>query len=163
MAGVVFDSTYLIDLFNPRLQPDKRAALDFLVAELSKSRVRIQIPSPCLTELLTRAGTARDKYVQLLGGSNAFDVIAFDRRAATECALLLEAAWDSKTQKGITKTKFKYDWMIVACASSRGVQRIYSDDVDILRCATEVGIKTIKQSELSIPAESRQLRIPESE
>ena len=163
MAGVVFDSTYLIDLFNPRLHGDKRVALDFLVSELSKTRVRIQIPSPCLTELLIRAGTARDKYVQLLGGSNAFDVIAFDRRAATECALLLEAAWDSKTQKGITKTKFKYDWMIVACASSRGVQRIYSDDVDILRCATEVGIKTIKQSELSIPAESRQLRIPDSE
>ena len=29
MAGVVFDSTYLIDLFNPRLHGDKRVALDF--------------------------------------------------------------------------------------------------------------------------------------
>lgn len=99
MAGVVFDSTYLIDLFNPRLQPDKRATLDFLVGNLSKSRIRVQIPSPCLTELLIRAGPARDKYVQMLGGSSAFDVIAFDRRAATECALLLEAAWNAKTPK----------------------------------------------------------------
>lgn len=163
MAGVVFDSTYLIDLFNPRLHGDKRIKLDFLVSELSRAKVRIQIPSPCLTELLIRAGAARDKYVQMLGSSSAFDVIAFDRRTATECALLLEAAWDSKTQKSITKTKFKYDWMIVASATSRGVQRIYSDDADIVRCASQVGIQTIKQSELSIPEESRQLRIPESE
>ena len=77
MAGVAFDSTYLIDLFNPRLQADKRAALDLLVAELSKTRVRIQIPSPCLTELLIRAGAARDKYVQQLGSSSAFDDIPF--------------------------------------------------------------------------------------
>ena len=163
MAGVAFDSTYLIDLFNPRLHGDKRVALDFLVTELSKTRVRIQIPSPCLTELLVRAGAARDKYVQQLGSSSAFDIIPYDRRAATECALLLEAAWDSKTQKGITKTKFKFDWMIVACAASRNIQRIYSDDGDILRYATQVGIKTVKQSDLQIPPESRQLRIPDSE
>lgn len=163
MAGVVFDSTFLIDLFNPRLQPDKRATLDFLVADLSKTRIRILIPSPCLTELLTRAGPARDKYVQMLGGGSAFDVIAFDRRAATECVLLLEAAWDAKTQKNITKTKFKYDWMIVACASSRGVERIYSDDADVLRCATQVGMLAIKQSDLQIPPESRQIRIPDLE
>ena len=163
MAGVVFDSTYLIDLFNPRLHGDKRVALDFLVSELSKTKVRIQIPSPCLTELLVRAGHARDKYVQLLGSSSAFDVIPYDRRAAAECALLLEAAWDSKTQKSITKTKFKFDWMIVACASSRNVQRIYSDDVDILRCAAQVGIQTIKQADLRIPPESRQLRIADSD
>ena len=163
MASVAFDSTYLIDLFNPRLHGDKRLALDSLVAELSKTKVRIQIPSPCLTELLIRAGTARDKYLQRLGSSSAFEIIPYDRRAATECALLLEAAWDSKTQKTITKTKFKFDWMIVACISSRNVQRIYSDDADILRCATHVGIQTIKQSDLKIPPESRQLRIPDSE
>jgi len=124
MAGVVFDSTFLIDLFNPRLHGDKRAALDFLVTELSKARTRILIPSPCLTELLIRAGTAKDKYVQKLGSSSAFDIIPYDRRAATECALLLEEAWDSKTQKAVSRTKFKFDWMIVACASSRNVQRI---------------------------------------
>ena len=83
VSGAVFDSTYLIDLFNPRLQGDKRVALDFLVAELSKTRVRIQIPSPCLTELLVRAGSARDKYVEQLGSSSAFEIISYDRRAAT--------------------------------------------------------------------------------
>jgi hypothetical protein len=163
MAGVVFDSTYLIDLFNPRLQGGRRAALDFLVAELSKTRTRILIPSPCLTELLVRAGTARDKYLQQLQSSSAFEVIPYDRRAATECALLLEAAWDVKNQKAVSRTKFKFDWMIVACAASRNVQRIYSDDGDILRCATQVPIQTVKQADLPVPSSARQLRIPDTD
>ena len=163
MAGVVFDSTYLIDLFNPKLAGDQRAALDHLIRDLSKSRLRVLIPSLCLTELLIRAGKARDQYVQRLGNASSFEVIPFDRRAATECALLLEEAWDSKSQRDITRTKFKYDWMIVACAASRGVQKIYTDDSDILRCAAKVGIQAIAQKVLIVPAESRQLRIPDSE
>ncbi len=163
MAGVVFDSTYLIDLFNPKLHGDKRSAIDFLVTELSKARTRILIPAPCLTELLIRAGTAREKYLQLLRSSSAFEVFPYDQRAATECALLIEAAWDSKSQKAITRTKFKFDWMIVACAASRNVQRIYSDDSDIRRCAEQVRIQTVKQAELPIPSETRQLRIPDTD
>ena len=123
MAGVAFDSTYLIDLFNPKIAGNRRAALDHLVQGLSKSRTRILIPSPCLTELLIQAGKARDEYVQKLGNSSTFEVIPFDRRAATECALLLAEAWDSKTQRNITHTKFKFDWMIVACTASRGLNK----------------------------------------
>lgn len=163
MAHVAFDSTYLIDLFNPKLAGDQRAALDHLIHDLSKARVRVLIPSPCLTELLIRAGKARDQYVQRLGNASSFEVIPFDRRAATECALLLEDAWDSKSQRDITRTKFKFDWMIVACAASRGVQKIYTDDDDILRCAAQVGIQAIAQKNLMVPSESRQLRIPDSE
>ena len=163
MAGTAFDSTYLIDLFNPKIAGNRRAALDHLVLSLSKSRTRILIPSPCLTELLIKADKARDIYLQKLGNSSIFEVIPFDRRAATECALLLAEAWDSKTKRGITLTKFKYDWMIVACVASRGVKQIYSDDEDIARCAAQVNIQTIAQKHLSVPEASRQLRIPESE
>ena len=161
MAGVAFDSTYLIDLFNAKIAGDRRAALDHLIGELSKSKIRILIPSPCFTELLIQSGKARDQYIQKLNGSKSFEVIPFDRRAATECALLLADAWAKKLQSGITKTKFKYDWMIVACASSRGIKKIYSDDVDINRCAATIGIQTISQKTLPVPAESRQLRIPD--
>jgi predicted nucleic acid-binding protein len=161
MSGVVFDSTFLIDLFNSKLASDKRAALDHLVKSLSNSRVRILIPSPCLTELLVRAGKARDEYVQLLSNTSSFEVIAFDRRAATECAILLEEVWDKKLQRDITRTKFKYDWMIVACAASRNATKIYSDDGDVARCAAKVRIQTVTQKELPIPPESRQMKIPE--
>lgn len=165
MASVVFDSTFLIDLFNPKLHGEKRAALDFLISDLSKARTRILIPAPCLTELLIRAASARDKYLEKLASTSAFDVIPYDRRAATECALLLEMAWDSKSQRAVTHTKFKFDWMIVACAVSRNADRIYSDDGDIARCAAQVQVKirTIKQSELPVPTDSRQLRLPETD
>ena len=95
--------------------------------------------------------------------SSSFEIIPFDRRAATECALLLEDAWDVKLKRDITRTKFKYDWMIVACAASRGVQKIYSDDDDISRCAAQVGIQAIAQKNLVFPSDSRQQRIPGSE
>jgi predicted nucleic acid-binding protein len=163
MAGTAFDSTYLIDLFNPKIAGNKRAALDHLVQGLSKSRTRILIPSPCLTELLIRAGKARDAYVQKLGNSSTFEVIPFDRRAATECALLLADAWDSKTQRDIARTKFKYDWMIVACAASRGVKEIYFDDQDIARCAAQVNIQTIAQKDLNAPQGSLPLPFAESD
>jgi predicted nucleic acid-binding protein len=161
MAGIAFDSTYLIDLFNPKIAGKQRAALDHLVQGLSKSRTRILIPSPCLTELLVRAGKARDEYVQKLGNSSTFEIISFDRRAATECALLLAEVWDSKTKRGITLTKFKYDWMIVACAASRGVKEIYSDDEDIARCAAQVNIQTIAQKDLNAPQGSLPLPFAE--
>ena len=59
---VVFDSTYLIDLFNPKLQGDQRLALDQLIAELSRAKTRVLIPAPCITELLVYAGAAATDY-----------------------------------------------------------------------------------------------------
>jgi predicted nucleic acid-binding protein len=160
MGGVVFDSTFLIDLLNPKTSGDQRISLDYLIEVLSQQRNRILVPSPCFTELLIHAGEARDSYVQQFSSSSNFEIITFDRRAATECAILLSDAWDKKTKKAITRTKFKFDWMIVACAASRGVQTIYSDDDDIARCAAERGIQTIKQTQLNFPDEARQLPIP---
>ena len=103
---------------------------------------------------------AVDEYVQKLNGNTAFAVIPFDRRAATECSFLLADAWDKKVQKGVTRTKFKFDWMIVACAASRNIKLIYSDDADIARCAEQRDIKVIMQNTLKVPEESRQGRIP---
>ena len=51
----------------------------------------------------------------------------------------------------------------MACAASRGVKEIYSDDEDIARCAAQVSIRVIAQKELSVPSDTRQLRLPESE
>jgi predicted nucleic acid-binding protein len=154
---VVFDSTFLIDLFNPAVSGDQRAALEALVEDLEKASSRILIPAPCLTELLVHAGKAGDPYMKVLGGTSPFDVIPFDKRAATECALLLKEAWGRKTSAKITKTKFKYDWMVVACAASRNITVIYSEDADIARAAVAARIRVVKQSDLVVPAKARQI------
>lgn len=157
---VVLDSTFLIDLFNPAVGGDQRAALDGLVKDLEQSRSRILIPAPCVTELLVLGGKAGDAFQKVLGGSSGFDVIPFDKRAATECGILLKEAWDRKSGTKITKTKFKYDWMVVACAASRNVGVIYSDDGDIGRAAASAKIKVIKQKELPLPEAARQHDLP---
>ena len=138
---VVFDSSFLIDLFNPKLQGDQRLALDQLIAELSRAKTRVLIPAPCITELLVHAGAAATDYNDLLNRSPAFEVVPFDRRAATDCASLLADAWAKKQHREVTHTKFKYDWMVTACATSRGVKTVYSDDgFPTMRAAVNAGL-----------------------
>ncbi len=156
---VVFDSTYLIDLFNDKITGDHRLALDMLVAELSRAKTRVLIPAPCVTELLVYAGAAATDYNDQLNRGTAFEIVPFDRRAATDCASLLAEAWAKNQQRKVTHTKFKYDWMVVACATSRGVKTVYSDDADIAACAKTVGIKVVRQADLLDPPDAPQPRL----
>ena len=108
---------------------------------------------------MIRADKARDQMNALLSSNSAFEVISFDRRAATECALSLSANWTSKNQRAVSKTKFKFDWMIVACAASRNVETIYSDDADIKRIATSLKIRVIQTGDLTLSDSERQIGI----
>ena len=76
-----------------------------------------------------------------------------------ECALLLAEALTSKEKHNIGKTKFKFDWQIVAIASSRSAQAIYSDDEDIARYAKRIDIPVYKTEELIPPDSARQHEI----
>ena len=90
---VVFDATVLIDLFHPRTHTDRKSKLDHLVAELQRTKTKIAIPTPALSEFLARAAKARQCCIySRLSSSTAFKIVAFDTRAAMECALMLDAA-----------------------------------------------------------------------
>ena len=88
--SVAFDAPVLVDFFNTKLSGDRRAKLDDLVATLEKSKTKIVIPTPALTEVLIRAGKAREEIYNLLVRKSAFEVAPFDARAAMECSILLE-------------------------------------------------------------------------
>lgn len=154
--AVAFDATILIDLFNPRLKGDRRAKLDYLIQELQKRRAKILIPTPALTELMIRAGKAREEIHQKLSGTSAFQITPFDSRAAMECALLLEDALNAGEKKRVTKTKFKFDWQIVAIAASHDATIIYSDDPDIARYGKRANLDVIKTDDLPLPPSARQ-------
>jgi predicted nucleic acid-binding protein len=156
---IAFDATVLIDLFNPRLKGDRRAKLDELVAQLQKSRSKILIPTPALTELLVRAGKAREEIHQQLSNKSKFQITPFDSRAAMECALMLEDALDTKSKHQITKSKIKFDWLIVATAAAHNATTIYSDDGDIARCGQRANIKVVKIDDLPLPASARQKKL----
>ncbi|MFY9260659.1 MAG: hypothetical protein WAO71_09150 [Gallionella sp.] len=101
--AVAFDSSILIDLLNDRLAGDRKAKLDYLIAELQKNRIKILIPTPVLTEVLVKAGKAREAIHQKLSGNSSFQITPFDSRAAMECALLLEEAFSTNEKRKITK------------------------------------------------------------
>ena len=158
--AVVFDASVLIDLFNPRLQGDRKTKLDYLVKSLQKERTKILIPTPALTELMIKAGKARDEYQRILSSRSVFKIEPFDTRAAMECALLLAEALAAKEQRIIGKVKFKFDWQIIAIAASRNAQAIYSDDDDIVRYAKRVDIPVYKTDNLPLPDSARQHELP---
>ena len=158
--AVVFDASVLIDLFNPRLDGDKRIKLDVLVETLSKQRTRILVPTPAFTELLVHAGKARERYFLEFSSNSAFQLESFDPRAAMECALLLSESWTKAEQHKVTHTKVKFDWQIVAIAASRGASAIYSDDADVMRAAARRQIPVHSTDSLQIPASAKQRPIP---
>lgn len=155
---VVFDATILIDLLNPRTASDRLAKLENLISELQKSKSKILIPTPALSEFLAGAGKARDSYYQKLSASTAFQVAAFDARAAMECALMIDGTYTKANKKALAKTwtKAKFDWQIIAITKVSGANVIYSDDADIARMGDRFGIKVIKTDDLPLPASARQ-------
>jgi len=154
---VAFDANILIDLFNPRIKGDRRAKLDGLLEQ--HARTRIIIPTPSLTEYLVKAGKARDELQAKLSTSRSFSIEPFDQRAATECALLLAEHWTPDARGKVSRTKFKFDWQIVAIALSRNVTRIYSDDADLRRIAQKLSLTVTGIDELPIPDSARQHKL----
>ena len=49
--------------------------------------------------------------------------------------------------------------MVTACATSRGVKTVYSDDADIAACAKAVGIRVVRQADLLDPPNAAQPRL----
>jgi len=160
---VVFDATVLIDLFNPRLHPDRLAKLEHLVTELQRKKAKILIPTPALAEYLAKAGKARDKVHAELTTKGPFKIGSFDSRGALECALMLDGALTGGDKRGQTKTwaKAKFDWQIIAIAKVANVHTIYSEDSDLARIGARFGIKVIKTDDLLLPTPARQLDLPE--
>lgn len=176
--AVLFDSNFLLLL----LQPGVPAPLDpvtgkpltyceervnYLVAQLSKARTAVLIPTPVLTEVLCNAGGAGSAFVQQLQTA-PFQLAPFDVRAAIDCADLLafhlakrgngkgKAAGPGKPG---SRDKVKFDRQIVAIAKSRKVDAIYSDDEDVAKEAGRVGLRVIRTFELERDPSTSQAKL----
>lgn len=148
---VVFDTSVLIDLFNPNLHGERRERIDHLVKTIVEAGDTVMVPAPAYAEFLVRADSAKTAYHKKIEGSRLFSVEPFSKRAAIECADLLALAFSTKQKRAVTKTKFKFDWMIVAQAKAHGASRIYYFDKDIGRCATTAGLVAIDVDALPLP------------
>lgn len=82
----------------PVTQVQERIA--HLLQSLEKSRTRIVIPTPALSEVLVRAGTAGPQIVERLSRSAVFRIVSFDSLAAIEAAIMTRAAIEGGAKRG---------------------------------------------------------------
>ena len=168
---VVFDATTLLVLLAPDVSvpldsngvaityPKER--VDGLISDLAKSKTKIIIPTPALSEALVRAGSvAAAQYLARIRKSAHFIVEPFDEKAAIEVALMNKHAIDSGDKKAGSLeswTKVKFDRQIVAIAKVNNVGTIYTDDVGLKAFAKASGLRAIGLGELTIPDASAQI------
>ena len=170
---VVFDATTLLILLSPSVPAPvdptthtpveyAKECVDHLVKELEKSRTRIIIPTPALSEILVRAGSAGSAYLDRINSSAAFRIASFDQRAPVEVAAMTRDALSAGDKRGGaqgTWAKVKYDRQIVAIAKVEGADIIYSDDDDVDKLATQAGITAMRIADLPLPPEMAQGRL----
>ena len=167
---VVFDATVLLPLLWPNVPPPRdpttndpvakfRERIDHLIVNLEKSRTRILIPTPALSEILVRAGTAGPQYLEQINSSSVFRIVPFDQRAAVEVAAMTHDALESGDKRAGgegTWTKIKYDRQIIAIAKVEGATAIYSDDGNVRKFGTSAGLSVIRIAEMPLPPEGAQ-------
>lgn len=129
------------------------------MAQLEKSRDKIIIPTPALSEILVRADAAGPKYLDRINSAAVFRPASFDELCAIEVAAITKGALDSGDKRGGqggTWAKIKYDRQIVAIAKVNGASVIYSDDKDILKLGRKIGLTVIRIADLPLPPEDGQ-------
>ena len=146
---VVFDASVLIDLFDSRSKGPRRQRIDILIESLGKEK--IYIPAPAYIEFLTRADKARQNYQEEIEASDTFRIEPLSKRASIECAILLEPIFTAKQKREITKTKLKFDWMIVAIAKTLAPRCVYACDDDVVKGCKHAGLACMHIDEIIIP------------
>ena len=161
---VVFDASFLVPLLDPQIngagEVDKR--IEFLLKTLEIAKAKIFIPTPALSEVLIGAGDAAPQYLDIINKSSRFEVVPFGERAAVEAAAAHREAIGAGNKKegSASWAKVKFDRQIVAIAKVEGVDRIYSNDADIVRFAARDAIAVITIEQLPLPPTGQQGTLP---
>jgi predicted nucleic acid-binding protein len=163
---VVIDNTFLSLMLHPKARPPKDPStqkpveriedrIEKLLEDLDNEAERMILPTPVLSEFLILAGKDAPAYLEKLARMRNILIKPFDEMAAIELAAV-EVEDRSKGDKrggsaGIW-TKIRFDRQIVAIARTHKAKRIYSDDLDLAKFATKMGIEVVSTWELQLPA-----------
>jgi predicted nucleic acid-binding protein len=155
MAVVVFDTSFLIPLLDPRVKGfgEVDAKLLHLVETLDKQKDVVIVPTPALSELLIGAGDAAPQYLEILNRTPRFRIASFGPRAAVEAAARHREALRAGDKKEGSESwaKVKFDRQIIAIAKVEGAERIYSQDADIHRFGKAEGLEVYRLADLDDP------------
>ena len=141
--------------------------IEKLLEDLDSEFERIIIPTPSLSEFLILAGRDASAYLDKISEMKTLMVKPFDQMAAVELAVTeLEdrAAGDKRGgSASATWNKVRFDRQIIAIIKVNGARRMYSDDKDVKKFATKIGLEVISSWELPLPAAKQQPLFPAKE
>jgi hypothetical protein len=170
---VVVDATTLLLLWRPDAGAPRdlegkpvshvRERIEHLISTLEKTKTKIIVPTPALSEALVRAGAVAPAIVDLLDKSSVFEIKGFDSKAAIEVAMMIRdaiAAGDKRGGADSSWAKVKFDRQIVAIAKVAGAGTIYSDDHGVRIFAEAAGIAVVGVADLPLPPQSQQVELP---
>lgn len=168
---IVFDASLLLLLLNPETPPPKDAAtgqpvarckdrIEYFIAQLTKQREKIIVPTPAVSESLIKAGEAGPQYLHIMRNSRFFQISPFGTTAAVEAAeLMRQRIARLGTLKGDaldSRAKVKFDLQIVAIARVTRATTIYTDDDGLQKLATSHGIRAQGVASLPLPPDDSQ-------
>lgn len=167
---VVFDATMLMLLIRPDSgRPNDLVTGEsiehiterfaYFVEQHEKSKTKIGIPTPALSEVLVRSGASALKIVEKFKEFAIFEILPFDEVSAIEVAIMTRNAIDSGDKKAGSEeiwNKIKYDRQIIAIARVRQATAIYTDDKGLRKIAQTISLPVRGLSDLQLPPEKAQ-------
>jgi hypothetical protein len=123
--------------------------------DLDGESERIILPTPVLSEFLILAGRDASAYLEKLAGMRNTLIRPFDEMAAIELAAVEvedRIHGDKRAGSSSIWTKVRFDRQIVAIARTNHAKRIFSDDEDLAKFATKLGIEVVPTWDLPLPA-----------
>ncbi len=158
---VVIDATTLLLMLRPETPINRpKERIEHLVKQLEKTRTKLIVPTPALSEALVGAGAAASQQiVDYLLRYSVFQIEPFDLRAAIELSAMTRTAKNKSSKRAdsaATWAKVKFDRQIVAIAKVCGATTIYSDDGDLRAIAKETEIKVLSVADIDLPPEDPQ-------
>jgi predicted nucleic acid-binding protein len=163
---VAIDNTFLSLMLHPHAKPPKDPAtgkpveriddrIEKLLEDLDSESERMILPTPVLCEFLILVGRVPPGFLDKFSEMKNLLVRPFDEKAAIELAAReVEDRLKRGKRAGSASpwAKLRFDRQIVAIARTNGATRIYSDDKDVMKFATRLGIEVIRTWELPLPS-----------
>ena len=171
---IVFDASVLLLLLNPETSPPTDSAtgqpvsrckdrIEYFIAQLTKRREKIIIPTPALAEALIKSGDAAPQYLDIMRDSQYFQVTSFNTMAAVEAAemmrLRIAKHGSLRGDELSSRAKVKFDLQIVAIAKVSRATTIYTDDAGLQNLATSLGLIAHGVASLPVPPEDPQIKL----
>lgn len=163
---VVIDNTFLSLMLHPKVRPPKDPStqkpveriqdrIEKLLEDLDSEAERMILPTPVLSEFLILAGKDASAYVERLARMRNILIKPFDEMAAIELAAVEVEVRSKGNKRGDSVgiwAKIRFDRQIVAIARVNKAKRIYSDDLELAKFATKLGIEVVPTWDLQLPA-----------